>query len=269
MKYSFMSFSCPELTFPELLEVAKKYGYDGIEPRTNANHKHGIEFDASPEFRARCKEQAATSDIQIACLATSCRYADLTNVAEHVEDTHEAIDLAADLGCSRIRVFGGPIPEGTTREAAIKQVAAALKSLTDHAAERKVVLCMEAHDDWCDPNHLKAVMEQVNHPAIAVNWDIMHPVRAAKVSMTDAFEILRPWIKHVHFHDGVTEPDNSATLTPIGWGDIDHRTAVQLLKDDNYTDFLSGEWINWEDFEIHLPREINTMRCYENEKSSC
>ena len=112
-------------------------------------------------------------------------------------------------------------------------------------------------------------MERVNHPAIAVNWDIMHPVRVAKVSIEDSYEVLRPWIKHVHFHDGVIEAEDGVTLTPIGWGDVDHRAAVQVLKKNNYADFLSGEWINWEAFDTHLPREINTMHCYENEKSSC
>lgn len=269
MKYSFMSFSCPELTFPELLEVAQKYGYAGIEPRTNANHKHGIEFDASPEFRAACKARAAAAGIQIACVATSCRYADPAIATAQIDDTHRAIDLAADLGCSRIRVFGGQIPTGMSREAAIKQVVAALKSVADHAAQRGVVVCVETHDDWCDPKHLQAVMQQVNHHAIAVNWDIMHPVRVTKVTMSEAFSVLRPWIKHVHFHDGVSEADGSVTLTPIGWGDINHRAAVQLLQNVKYPDFLSGEWISWEEFHTHLPREISAMLCYEKENSNC
>jgi len=173
------------------------------------------------------------------------------------------------LGCSRIRVFGGQIPTGMSREAAIKQVVAALKSVADHAAQRGVVVCVETHDDWCDPKHLQAVMQQVHHHAIAVNWDIMHPVRVTKVTMSEAFSVLQPWIKHVHFHDGVSEADGSVTLTPIGWGDIDHRAAVQLLQNVKYPDFLSGEWISWEEFHSHLPREISAMLCYEKENSNC
>lgn len=33
MEYSLMSFSCPQLALNGLLATAKKYGYDGVEPR--------------------------------------------------------------------------------------------------------------------------------------------------------------------------------------------------------------------------------------------
>jgi hypothetical protein len=37
------------------------------------------------------------------------------------------------------------------------------------------------------------------------------------------------------------------------------------LTDDGYEGFLSGEWIRWEPYDQHLPREIETMRRYESE----
>lgn len=80
--------------------------------------------------------------------------------------------------------------------------------------------------------------------------------------MDDAFETLRPWIEHVHFHDGVTTADR-LQMVPIGTGEIDHRRAVQLLQAMPYTNYLSGEWINWEPWETHLPRELAVMRGYE------
>ena len=104
-------------------------------------------------------------------------------------------------------------------------------------------------------------MKRVDHPAIAVNWDIMHPVHGAGVSMDHAFEALKPWIRHVHFHDGGTQ-EGKWGLVPIGEGDIDHRRAVQLLHSVGYDGFLSGEWIGWEPYETHLPRELATMKRY-------
>jgi GNAT superfamily N-acetyltransferase len=50
MKFSFMSFSCPEADIKEFIGIAKQYGYDGIEPRLGSGHKHGIEPGASDEF---------------------------------------------------------------------------------------------------------------------------------------------------------------------------------------------------------------------------
>ena len=67
---------------------------------------------------------------------------------------------------------------------------------------------------------------------------------------------------HVHFHDGTTR-EGRLDLVPIGQGEIDHRRAVQLLGSSGYDGYLSGEWIGWEPFETHLPRELKTMRSYE------
>lgn len=263
MNYSFMSFSCPELNLDELIAVAKKYGYNGIEPRISSEHKHGIELNSSDAFREECKQKAQASGIALCCIATSCSYSDPKLLTEQISDTHKAIDLAADVGAPRIRVFGGSIPPGITREAAIEQVSKSLKAVADHAAERDVILCMETHDDWCDPANVAEVMQRVNQPAIAVNWDIMHPVRVEKVTIDEAYQSLRPWIRHVHFHDGIVQDDGQTVLTPIGEGIIDHRRAVELLLSMNYPDFLSGEWINWEAYQKHLPRELAAMKSFE------
>ncbi|MBM4046884.1 MAG: sugar phosphate isomerase/epimerase, partial [Planctomycetes bacterium] len=176
MKYSFMSFSTPELTLGEMLALAKRLGYDAIEPRIVAKHKHGIECETDAATRRAIREQVAASGVPLCCIATSCTYADPAKVKQMVDDTRRCIDLAADLGAPRLRVFGGGIPKTIAREQAIEGVADALRSVADQAQERGVTLCMETHDDWCNPDHVAAVMKRVNHPAIAVNWDIMHPI---------------------------------------------------------------------------------------------
>ncbi|MBN1344199.1 MAG: sugar phosphate isomerase/epimerase [Phycisphaerae bacterium] len=266
MKYAFMTFSCPELSLDEVLALAKRLGYEGVEPRVSSSHKHGLEFDAPADVRGQARAKAEASGVALCCIATSCRYADPATADGMVQDTHRAIDLAADVGCSRIRVFGGQIPAGTSREEAIELVARSLESVADHAGQRGVVVCMETHDDWCDPANVAQVMQRVDHPAIAVNWDIMHPVRQGGATMDQAYETLEPWIRHVHFHDGVKE-DPGQLLRPIGEGIVDHKRAVELLLDMGYEDYLSGEWINWEPYETHLPRELATMKGYEREVS--
>ena len=262
MKYSFMSFSCPELSLQDMLNTAEKYGYDGVEPRIDSGHAHGIERATDAQTRASLKSEAQKSKVALCCLATSCKYADPTNVEEQVAITLESIDLAADLGVPAIRVFGGKIPEVVDREKATALLTDAMKTVANRAQERNVTVCMETHDDWCDPNHLAEVMRRVAHPSIAINWDIMHPVRTAGFSIEDSFKILKPWIRHVHFHDG-TQRDSKLQLTPIGEGDIDHKAAVKLRTEMQYDGFLSGEWIRWQPYDIHLPREIQAVKSCE------
>ena len=260
MKYAFMSFSCPALTLGEMIALAEELGYDAIEPRAQEEHVHGVELDATAQQRRESKQRVDDSGIAMCCIATSCRYADPASRGESLENTHRAIDLAADLGCGRVRVFGGPLGEGISRQDGIQQVAEALASAGPHAAQRDVVLCVETHDDWCDPAHVAAVMTAADHPNVAVNWDIMHPVRSAGAAMEQAFEALQPWIRHVHVHDGRDAPGGLLTLLPIGQGAIDHAAALLCLKGMNYDGFISGEWIGWEPHEIHLPRELALLK---------
>jgi len=264
MKYSFMSFSTPSLDLAGMLEVADRFGYDGIEPRLDAEHAHGIEVDTTAAERQSIRDQIADSSIQLACLATSLMYSDPSKTAEMLRQTHESIDLAGDVDAPVIRAFGGNIPGGIEREEAIALLVESLSKVADHAGERGVTLCVETHDGWCDPAHLATVLERVDHAAVRANWDIMHPVLWAGSTMDEAFRLLEPWIHYVHFHDGQTQ-DGNVVLTPIGSGEIDHRRAVELLSGGNYDGFLSGEWIEWEPYDVHLPRELAMMKRYEKE----
>ena len=210
--------------------------------------------------------QARSAGIELACLATSLSYANPEKTDTMLARTHERIDLAGDLSVRALRVFGGKIPEGLSRQQAIDLLVSSLSSVADHAAERAVTLCLETHDHWCNPEHVASVLDQVSHPAIGANWDIMHPVRVAGVTVDAAFEILNPWIRHVHFHDGRTQ-DGKVAFLPTGEGEIDHRRAVELLQGSRYDGFLSGEWIGWEPYDVHLPRELATMKQYEHENA--
>ena len=263
MKYAFMTFSTPELSLDDVVAAATQYGYDGVEPRLDAGHGHGVEVAASATKREAIKRTFAESGIVAACLATSCRYADPETHEAMVADTRERIDLAADVGCSRLRVFGGAFPDSVTREQATELLAKGLSSAADHAGERGVTLCLETHDSWCDPTHVAEVLRRVDHPAVGANWDAMHPVRTGLATIDESFELLEPWIRHLHVHDG-GDDDGKHVLAPMGEGVIDHRRVIELLAGTDFDGYLSGEWINWEPYEMHLPRELAVLKSYES-----
>lgn len=262
MKYSFMSFSVPDMNLADTLQVAERYGYDALEPRLDAKHAHGIEVTASPAQRQAIVDQVAKSPIKLACLASGLKYADPAVKEQVLQETHERIDLAGDLNVPLMRVFGGRLPDSVTRPQAIEQLVDCLTQVADHAAERDVTLCLETHDDWCDPKHVATVVEQVAHRAVAVNWDAMHPVRTGHATIDESFEILRPWIRHLHVHDGTID---EFKLAPMGTGDIDHKRVIELLTTIDYDGYLSGEWIKWEPYDVHLPRELATLKKYEQD----
>jgi len=259
MRFSFMSFSTPELDFSQTLTAAKRYGYDGFEPRLESGHAHGIEIGIPSAQIQEIRQKAEDSGVEICCLATGCKFADPAGNAGMTDKALRAIDLAAALGVPAIRVFGGSIPEDGTRELSFDLIVGSLFSLAEPAQAAGVTVCMETHDAWCDPFAVADIMNAVNKPSVAVNWDIMHPVLKAGYTITAAFGILHEWIKHVHIHDGRMNA-GKLTLLPVGEGDVDHAAALRLLKEAGYADFVSGEWIGWEPWQTHLPRELKTLK---------
>lgn len=265
MKYAFMTSSCPELDFPGVLAIARRYGYNGVELRVSNNHKHGVELTSLPAEREAAKQKANEAGIALCCVATSCRFANPETAGEAMKEAHLAIDLAGDLGSPYVRVFGGAIGDGLTRDQAVAQMVRSMNDLKAHAGDRRVGLCLETHDDWCDPIHLVRVVREVDHPAVRINWDLMHPVMTADKTMDEAFEVVKDYLVHVHFHDGTWEggTKHKRIMTPIGEGVIDHRRALELLRSIDYQGFLSGEWIRWRPHEEHLPQELKTLKSYE------
>ena len=268
MNYSFMSFSCPEASLREALELATKFGYGGFEPRVESNHAHKIELELSKAEREEVAALSQELGVEICCLALGSTFVDPDTAGAQVDKTQRYLDLAVDLGVTRLRVFGGKIPEGVSREQGTDLLVESLQKLAPEAGAKGVSICLETHDDWCNPDDVAEVMKGVNHPAVAVNWDIMHPVRAGGSSMQAAFDTLLPWIKHVHVHDGLTTLE-SLTMLPMGTGELDNKEAMSLLKGVGYDGYLSGEWIKGTMdeafFASHLGEEIKVLKRYESE----
>ena len=117
--------------------------------------------------------------LEICCIATGARMAvpDAAERAGHVEDLKKYIDLAADLGCGLVRVFGGQRDRGREWTAVVDYVVEGFEQVLPAAAERGVTLLLETHDDWCCSAPVRAVVERAGHPNLQVLWDFMHTQR--------------------------------------------------------------------------------------------
>ncbi|AHF94420.1 hypothetical protein OPIT5_15025 [Opitutaceae bacterium TAV5] len=261
MRYSFMSFSCSRLPLAEALAHAARLGYDGFEPRPGWNHAHGVELTADAAERARIRRVVTESGVALSCLAPGLRFANPATVDKQLAEASAYIDLAADVGAPRLRVFGGEPGKDIDRDTAIANVSAALKSLAPQARARGVTLCLETHDAWTNPDHVAAVLECVDDPHVRVVWDIMHPLRASGWTIRDAWTRLRPWIEHVHIHDGTFE-QSKLEFAPIGKGRYDIPAVFACLAEMRYDGYLSGEWIDC-DGVINLGTELAAMRSLE------
>lgn len=262
MKLSFMTFMTPEWTLAEVLSGARRHGYDGVELRVTADHRHGVEPDSTPAARKGARQQFADAGVELACIATSCTFAasDPARRQANVESLKRHVELAVDMGAPGIRVFGGVRPEGMSMEDAIAVVAEDLAKGCGPACDAGVGVWIETHDHFSRAQHAAAVVERAGCPCLAVNWDIMHPFRAGE-SNAESWSYLREGklVRHAHLHDGTVGPQPK--LLPIGEGCIPHHEPLRLLRDAGYRGYLSAEY--WQQLggpEESLARFIASVR---------
>jgi sugar phosphate isomerase/epimerase len=247
MKLSFSTLGCPDWTFDEIMRRAGQYGYDGIGFRGL-----GGEFDLTkvPEFspseRAKTRRRLKEAGLATSMVLTSAKM--IVMEAEKLEANlqlgEKHIDIASDLECPSIRVFGGQMPTGLSYGAAARRAGEHLHRLGDYAAKRGVSVLIETHDDWLVTGRLRWVVEEANHPNVGVLWDVHHPVRIAGETIEEAWTNIGPWVRAVDFKDSVT--DLAAPLgyryVQIGDGEIPLRYALQILKAEGFDGWLTFEW---------------------------
>lgn len=240
-----MTSVCPDWGVDEIIDGMKRHGFEGLEPRISWGHAAGIELDMTPGDRDGVRAKFEDAGLKICCVATGARFAteDADELSKYIDETNAAIDLAADLGAGVIRTFGGARGKGEVYWM-VHRTAEAYKRVMDHAAERGVTVLMETHDEWCVSAQVRAVVEKVNHPNLAVLWDLMHTQRFME-KVPETMETIGAITKHLHAHDGRYDEENGR-ITTVGLGDgvIDHAEPLKLLNAAGFDGYFSVEVIH-------------------------
>lgn len=277
MKLAYSTLGCPGWTVEQAAEAVKRYGYDAIEWRLADGEP--ITSKTSPALIARLVEATRREDLNVACLDTSCAFVQATDEArqEMVQDAKFMLDLAAELGAPFIRVFGGKIPAGFTREDILGPSGKALGEAASYAKSKGVTILLETHDDWASsPSALALIQAAGPDAAVNVLWDVHHPYRMGESAGETINNLLEGGtISHVHIKDARRDPSD-----PTGWhltlleeGEVPVKEIVGLLHEANYSGYLSLEWEKkWhpeiEEPEEALPQYAMLLRNYLNEAAA-
>jgi sugar phosphate isomerase/epimerase len=229
MKLSLLTFNLGrEMTLDELIEVFHSTEIDGVEFRAEADHKHGIELERTPEERAAIKARCEDAGMPIACIATGCRFESLDDSERQAEidRAREFTDLAADVGCKRIRVFGNAFPQGADKQQVISNVGASLREIAEHSAPRGVQVNLEMHGDFYWWEYALQAVEIADHPGVGIVYNCderelgFGPICGFVDPVLDR-------IRHVHMHD-----------LESGYP---YRALIGMLRHAGYTGWMSLE----------------------------
>lgn len=244
MKLAFMSSVCPKMTLRELLAAGEAHRYAGIEFRPEWKQGHGIELEASAEQRTEAAKVLADSPLEPCCLSPGTRFCqEEPGVRDaELEKLHQYIDLAAEVGIARIRVFGDPLPNsGRGRRAANYQAQAEYLARGAHrASQAGIRLVLETH---CNFRGFDAgeVMYRAGYPAgLWINWHLDHCLGHGE-DVDEAYRHIKGRVAHCHF--GLA--DQKAEWAPL-------ERQIELLRDEGFGEFFSVEVIDPDDPEAVL-----------------
>lgn len=176
-------------------------GYEGVELRTS--HAHGVEPTISAAERAKVRKQFEESSVRLVGYGTTCEFhsPDAAERARQVQLGKDFTDLAVDTGAIGIKVRPNNLPDDVPPETTIANIAASLRELGDYAAERQVKVWLEVHGPKTqNPPVAAEIMQAANHPNVYACWNCNGP-DPIDGSIRRNFELLKPWIGHVHLHD--------------------------------------------------------------------
>jgi len=151
----------------------------------------------------------------------------------------KAIAATADLGVKYLSTHFGFIDHHD--KAGLKKFYQRVRMLADAAAEKNVMLLMETGQESAE--ELRRVLEELDHPAIGVNFD---PANMILYNMGDpvaAVSVLAPWIKHIHAKDALYTKQQGTWGQEVPWGDgqVKVELFLKALKQARFDGVLAIE----------------------------
>ena len=240
MKLSFMTFVCPTWPIEKIVKFAKEAGYDGVEIRVDAKHKHDISSKSSAEVRRQAKKIFADAGVEISSVATSVQFASPKPevLKTNLESAKANLELAADLGAPVVRMFAGGGIRSLTPEAA-RQVAAAFDEVGERSKGSGSCPILECgHDIIKTAKEAGEVIRQMKTSNFGALWNTSTMDEETLVVMKDR-------LRHFHVHDEVLDPNNTNLVG-----------LARRVKSIGYRGFVSLEIIKNKDLPEDLLKEV-------------
>lgn len=278
MKYSVSSYSFgqyineDQLGFLGIIDKAAEMGFDGIEYATTSN------WTEEPDAGRRIRERAAEKGIEVVALAVG---ADFINDPDAAAKTKAYVDLAVEMGASRLRhdITAGFRDKKICRgyDDALKVVVPAIREVADYAAERGIRTMTENHGFFSqDAARVEKLINTVAHENFGALVDIGNFMCADEDPVVSV-GILAPYAVHVHAKDfhyksGMqpnpgqgwfqTRAGNYLRGAIIGHGEAKAAQSIRVLKKAGYDGYITVEFEGMEDKLLGIQYGLANLRSY-------
>ncbi|HYE75354.1 MAG TPA: sugar phosphate isomerase/epimerase family protein [Blastocatellia bacterium] len=241
---AFSTLGCPKWDWKTILNHASQHGYAALELRGLLNE---MDLPKSPQFTgAKLKESLkdlSALGLKISDLGASARLgeADPQKRIVQLDEARRFVDLAHKLNAPYVRVFGGKLEAGQSKDEAIKRISAGFRELHDHAKGSGVALIIESHDEFTDSPSLLKILQGANVSTAALLWDAHHTFAAANESPAETYKQVGSYTRHTHLKDSRPGAKGREYVL-TGEGDVPVRETVKVLAANNYRGYYCYEW---------------------------
>jgi len=150
-----------------------------------------------------------------------------------------AVDVTAKLGVQYLSMHAGFIDESNPDYT--KKFYHRIRILADAADKKGILLLLETGQETAE--ELRHFLEELDHPAIGVNFDPANMILYDKGNPIEAVRTLARWIKHIHIKDAIRtkKPGTWGSEVPWGDGQVGTEAFLKTLEEIGFEGTLAIE----------------------------
>ncbi len=236
-RLAFSTLGCPEAGSTDVLDLARRYGFDGVELRAGPDQP--VHTGLSDAQRQRVTRQLRESGVTPLSVASYVKIAAPgPSDQEVIDDGTAHLRLAADLGARFLRVFPGGDPDIADPAAQDRRATRRLAALAPVAADLGVTLALETHDSHRRAADIARILDHPGCDDVRVVWDTLHTWLGGETP-AQTWTLLSDRVGYVQVKDVPSRDD----LTPVlmGTGVLPLADVAAVLAAGGY-----DGWVSWE-----------------------
>jgi len=238
---AFSTVACPDWEIERVVDRAGEWGYRGVELRSLGAGSTELASDPALSDPAKIRHRFESADLAISCLATSValHYTKRREASTAMASAKSFVDLAAELGCPRIRCFGYQIYPGESRSAGVRRLAARFLELAEYAEDNAVEILIENAGSFARSKELWQLCTMAEHPLVGICWNVAYAATVGE-RPTVSVNLLNTRIRAAKLKDTVV--GEGSGYVPIGEGTVECERFVELLRGVGYDGWITVEW---------------------------
>jgi sugar phosphate isomerase/epimerase len=231
---------------------------------TFRGHQYKSPFELGRQAAEELKLLFEANEISVIGLASpllKCDWDDEAGIRQHLDGFHRCLDLCSTFGCKLVRgfAFWGIDDPVIASEARIKAATLYGEYVIPEAEAAGVTIVMEneASTTLSTAKLTASFVGAFDRPNLRIVWDAANEVHAEHgiTPFPDAWELVKPYVAHVHVKDARVKPDGKVVSCELGKGVIDWPGQIRALTDLGHPDTVSLE-THWRIGEKQLPKEV-------------